>query len=195
MEDIHADGGQDMAQFQAALEPIVTVMQNMLDKMAAMDEEIDALSKLVNEEIIGGITNLYNSKQRMSGISSLQEKYGSLMGPYKDFYADLTDGHDIFEELYDDLDDLKKQTPEWSDESEASRVNALVDELKARLDKMNAHAKVLGGPAEASEGGEKPATIALSVEKTSAGQGMDADALKEKIRRMKSKVPADGIRF
>lgn len=184
MED---DSLQDLNQLQ----PIITVMKQMLDKMAAMDEEIDALSKLVNEEIIGGITNLYNSKQRISGVSSLQEKYGKLMGPYKDFYSDLTDGHDVYEELYDDLDEVKKSTEDWSDEREAEYVNSLIDQLKSRLEKMNGHISVLKAPSSDESGSiedvAKPTAVEISVSKTSAAPSLDTDALKEKIRQMKAK--------
>lgn len=154
------------------LEPIVTVIKQMLDKMAAMDEEIDSLTKLVNEEIIGGITNLYNSKQRMSGISSLSEKYGDKMGPYKDFYSELTDGKDIYTELYDELDNLKNESEDWSDDVEAQRVSALADELKSRLERMKSHT---GSAAE------------IVVETKSEPVKSDQDILIEKIRRMKAK--------
>ena len=183
MED---DSLQDLGQLQ----PIITVIQQMLDKIEAMDEEIDSLSKLVNEEIIGGITNLYNSKQKLSGISSLQEKYGAMMGPYKDFYSDLTDGHDVYEELYDDLDEVKKSAEDWSDEKEAEYVNSLIDELKSRLDKMNGHISAIKAPIP-SEGNEEetvtPKAVEISISKTVEKPELDTEALKEKLRRMKAK--------
>lgn len=181
----------DSLQDLSFLEPIVAVMKQMLDKIAAMDEEIDALSKLVNEEIIGGITNLYNSKQRMSGVGCLQEKYGKLMGPYKDFYSDLTNGHDMYEELYDELDEVKKSAEDWNDEREAEYVSSLVDELKSRLDKMNGHVSALKTSSLESgsigDGEKKPAAVEISVSKMSGAPSLDTDALKEKIRQMKAK--------
>jgi len=178
----------DEAQDQAQLDPIITVIKQILDKMASMDEEIDALKKLVNEEIIGGITNLYNSKQRMSGISSMSEKYGEIVSPYKDFYGELSGGRDIFEELYNDLDEMKSKSEDWSDEKEAARVQQLADELKGRLERMaKIGTSVLGGSSEAMP----ETSVELEVETPKEEKG--SSDLVDKIRRMKSK--AGDVRF
>ena len=178
----------DEAQDQAQLDPIITVIKQILDKMASMDEEIDALKKLVNEEIIGGITNLYNSKQRMSGISSMSEKYGEIVSPYKDFYGELSGGRDIFEELYNDLDEMKSKSEDWSDEKEAARVQQLADELKGRLERMaKIGTSVLGGSSEAMP----ETSVELAVETPKEEKG--SSDLVDKIRRMKSK--AGDVRF
>ena len=70
---------EDQKMIAEALEPIVTVIQQMLNKIQAMDEELDSLAKLVNEEIIGGITNLYNTKERLANVSCLKEKFLSVI--------------------------------------------------------------------------------------------------------------------
>jgi len=189
MSDMNMQHG-DEAQDQAMLDPIITVIKQMLDKMAAMDEEIDALTKLVNEEIIGGITNLYNSKQRMSGISSMSEKYGEMVSPYKDFYGELSGGKDIFEELYNDLDEMKSKSEDWSDEKEAARVQQLADELKGRLERMaKIGSSVLGGSSE--ESGEPAGSVEIEVATPKDEKG--SSDLVDKIRRMKSK--AGDVRF
>jgi len=179
MSDIdmnHSDEEQD----EGMLEPIKTVLKQMLDKIAAMDEEIDALTKLVNEEIIGGITNLYNSKQRMTGISSLSEKYGESMSPYKDFYGELSGGKDLFEELYNDLDEMKQKTEDWDDTKEAARVQQLADDLKARLERMTSMGSKLMG------GGEPEKSVEIEVETPKEGKG--SSDLVDKIKRMKAKA-------
>ena len=182
MSDMNMQHG-DEAQDQAQLEPIITVIKQILDKMAAMDEEIDALTKLVNEEIIGGITNLYNSKQRMSGISSMSEKYGEMVSPYKDFYGELSGGRDIFEELYNDLDEMKSKSEDWSDEKEAARVQQLADELKSRLERMSSIGnKVLGGSSDALP----DASVQIAVATPEEGKG--SSDLVDKIKRMKAKA-------
>lgn len=136
MDEMHSDESADLDLIQQALEPIVTVIKQMLDKIGAMDEEIDGLAKLVNEEIIGGITNLYNTKERMSGISSLSEKYGSLMGPYKDFYSEMTDGKDVYEALYDELDEFKKTAESVDDAQVDAKVAELANLLKGKFEKV-----------------------------------------------------------
>jgi len=179
MSDIHGDEQQDTAM----LEPIVTVIKQILDKMAAMDEEISALGKLVNEEIIGGITNLYNSKQRSAGIDGLQEKYGPVMGQYKDFYQDLKQDGDIYGDLYDDLDELKASSADWNDEAEASRVNELADMLKQKLESMKGH---IGGMSE--QGSPDSGAVSIEVGVAKPGEDASANSLIEKIRQMKKKT-------
>lgn len=143
MDEMHNDESADLELIQQALEPIVTVIKQMLNKINCMDEEIDGLAKLVNEEIIGGITNLYNTKERMCGISSLSEKYGSLMGPYKDFYSEMTDGKDVYEALYDELDEFKKSSEELDDSAVDSKVQELANLLKGKFEKVRG----MSGPA------------------------------------------------
>lgn len=144
--DMHEDESADIELIKSiigeALDPVVTVIKQMLDKMGAMDEEIDKLSQLVNEEILGGITNLYKTKERQGGISSLSEKYGSLMGPYKDFYSEMTDGADLYEKLYDELDEFKASAEEVDDAAVDAKVAELAEILKNKFEKV----KGLSGP-------------------------------------------------
>lgn len=154
------------------LDPIVTVIQQMLDKMGMMDEEIDSLTKLVNEEIIGGITNLYKSKERMSGISSLSEKYGNLMGPYKDFYSEMTDGSDIYEKLYDELEEFKSTAETADDAAVDAKVQELADMLKSKFDKVSSMGKKE----------EAPVAVEVEIEKKDE---VDPFA---KIKAMKSRM-------
>ena len=184
MEDLnHADMTEDQIQFMENIKPIVTVMQQMLDKIAAMDDELDALNKLVNEEIIGGITNLYNSKQRLSGISDLQAKYGELMGQYKDFYSEMTDGSDIYEKLYDELEEYKAGSDGADDAAIESRVKELSDILKAKFDKI----KGLGN--------EDHGVVAVEVTHPVVDDGKsNTDKILEKVKAMKAKA-GDNFKF
>lgn len=179
MSDFHEDASQDVEQIQEMLEPLVTVVKQILDKIAAMDEEIDGLSKLVNEEIIGGITNLYNTKERMGKISGLKEKYGPMMDKYGDFYHEMTD-NDLYEALYDELEELKSKTEGLDDAAVDAKVQELADMLQAKMDKMKGYAT----PANAEEA--NPATaVEVSIEKTTPVD--DKAELVDKLRKMKAK--------
>ncbi len=172
----HEDMGQDVELIKQVisehLEPIITVLKQVIQKQAAMDEEVDSLAKLVQEDILGGIEELHQSKQRLGGISSLSSKYGELFGPYSDFYSELTDGSDIYEKLYDELDELKKSKEDWSDEDESSEINKLAEMLKGKFEKI--------------KGMGKPAAIEVEVETTSAPVEESAeDKLRNRIRKMK----------
>ncbi len=161
-----------------ALEPIIAVVKQIIDKQAMIDEEVDSLAKLVQEEIIGGIENLYKTKERLSGISNLSSKYGELFGPYKDFYSELTDGSDIYEKLYDELDELKKGKEDWSDEDESSEISKIAEILKGKFEKI----KGMGKPA-----------VEVEVEVEKQPEETAEEKLRNKIRKMKEN--AKDVRF
>lgn len=183
----HVDQEADLEQIRQVIEPIVTVIKQILEKLSMMDEEIDSLARLVNDEIIGGITNLYNKKSRLDGISSLGSKYGEIMNPYKDFYSELTEGRDIFEALFDELEDYKKSSPDMNDEVIESKVKELAEALHQKMEKM----KSFGG---ASEGSISIAVESPEVKKIEeVGDGHSA--IIEKIKKMKADADAKGFRF
>ena len=172
----HEDEGMDVELIKQvlseALEPLIAVVKQIINKQAAMDEELDALSKLVNEEIIGGITNLYKTEERLHGISDLSTKYGEKFGPYNDFYKELSNGADPMEKLYEELEERKSSKEDWKDEDEAGTVDELVKELASRFDRF--------------KGIAAPKATEIEIEVSSEPKEMsDADKLKDKIRKMK----------
>ena len=177
-DTMHTDEPQDMDLITQVLGeqlgPIVTVIKQMLDKIESIEEELNGLEKVVNEEIIGGITKLYNEKERMSGISSLSEKYGSIMGPYKDFYSELTDGSDLYEKLYDELQEFKTSAPEADDAAVDAKVQELADLLKSKFEKI----KGLGQDRTAPD---------VSIEVATESPADKGGALVDKIKAMKAK--------
>lgn len=172
---MHEDMQQDVELIKQviseALDPVISVVKQLIQKQAAMDEELDSLAKLVQEEILDGIENLYKSKERLGGISNLSSKYGELFGPYSDFYSELTDGSDVYEKLYDELDEMKKSKEDWSDEDESSEISKLAEMLKGKFEKI--------------KGMGKPAAIEVEVETTSVPQDSAEDMLRNRIRKMK----------
>lgn len=181
MDTMHNDEQADVELIcrvlEEKLEPIVTVLKQMLDKMAAMDDEIDGLEKLVNEEIIGGITNLYNTKERLSGISGLSSKYGELMGPYKDFYSEMTDGADLYEKLYDELEEFKASAESVDDAAIDAKVQELASILKSKFEKVQG----LGKP-------QMEVEIEVEKKPEAMEEKPSGDDLIEKIRKMKAKA-------
>jgi len=138
----HTDAQADAEQ----LAPIIKVLEMVIDKFEALEERVECLDKLVTEEIIGGITKLYNEKSRAGGISSMMDKYKDKFDPYKDFYGEMTDGSDLYEKLFDEINEMKGSNPEWNDEVEGSKVGELADILKSKFEKV----KGMGAPVEAS---------------------------------------------
>jgi len=174
---MHEDMEQDVELIKQviaeSLEPVITVLKQVMAKQAAMDEELDGLAKLVQEEILDGIENLYKTKERMSGISNLSSKYGEMFGPYKDFYSELTDGSDIYEKLYDELDELKKAKENWSDEDENSAISNIAEILKNKFEKIK------------GMGGSSPTAVEVQIEKTGTPEISAEDKLRDRIREMK----------
>ena len=138
----HGDAAQDAEQ----LAPIIKVLEMVIDKFEALEERVECLDKLVTEEIIGGITKLYNEKSRAGGISSMMDKYKDKFDPYKDFYGEMTDGSDLYEKLFDEISEMKGSTPDWNDEVEGSKVGELAEVLKSKFEKV----KGMGAPVAAS---------------------------------------------
>ena len=171
--DLPESTGQGDAQQDAEqLAPIIKVLEMIIDKFECLEERVEGLDKLVTDEIIGGITTLYNEKTRMGNVSSLSEKYKDKFDPYKDFYSEVTDGSDLYEKLLDEIEEMKGQTPEWNDEIESSKVGELAEMLKGKFEKI----KGMGAPVG----------VAVEIEKTS---GDEEDPRLAKLREMKRKSP------
>lgn len=124
----------DMNQDLQLIQPLVQMVQ-------MLKEKTDYLEKLVVDELIGGITSLYNEQERDFSIKDLSNKYGEKFGPYKDFYQELS-GSDLYEKLYEELNERKSANPEWSDEAEMSVIDELVSSLKGKFDKIKGPAPV-----------------------------------------------------
>jgi len=137
----HSDEQADEALIAQYVEPLVDVINILVDKVNSLDEELNKLSCVVMDEIIGGITKLYGEKEKISNISGLSSKYGEKFGPYADFYKELS-GRDIYEGAYDELEERKQQTPDWNDEKELSTIEELANMLKGKFEKIK-------GPVEA----------------------------------------------
>jgi len=158
----------------AMLEPLVKAIQMICDKLEQLEEKVENLDKLVTDEIIGGITTLYNEKSRMGGIGEMTEKYKDKFDPYKDFYSSMTDGSDLYEKLYDEINSMKGDGSAWNEESEGSAIEGILGQLKAKHDKI--------------KGTGEPVGVSVEIEKTSTNEdGLD------KIRAMRKKNPE--VRF
>ena len=164
--DVHPDESQDLAM----LEPFAKVAEMLIGKMEQLEEQVEALDKLVTEEIIGGITSLYKEKSRMGGISSMMEKYKDKFDPYQDFYKE-TAGSSLYDDLYDEIEKMKEAEPDWNEEKECGKVDELFNGLKEH------HGKIKG--IVAPDDG-----IAIKVETKEAEQ--EADPL-EKVKAMRKK--------
>lgn len=159
----------DAAQDRQFLEPIVEALTLVIDELEHLKEEHAALKALVQDEIIGGVTNLYNQSVRQSGISELKGKYGEMFGPYEESWKSMSEdpNSDLYEKLYDLVDELRKGS-DYSEELEHNTMNEVLEKMKGSL---------------------KPA-VSVEIEKTVEAPAEDPLA---KIKEMKRK--AGNIKF
>lgn len=132
--DVAQDVATDAEQDRQFLEPIVEALTLVIDELERLQEEHKALKALVEDEIIGGVTNLYNQSVRQSGISELKGKYGEMFGPYEESWKAMSEdpNADLYEKLYDLVDELKKG-PDYSDELEHNTMNEVLEKMKGSL--------------------------------------------------------------
>ena len=170
MEESMEAGNPDAAQDQ-------TLIQQMIaEAIGPLREQIELLTQIVDDEIIGGVTTLYQSQQKMSEIQRLQEQYGNdeMFGPdMQSFYKDATDGKDLFEMLHSDLSDAKSSTPDWSDDMEGPLIQKLHGGLKEKMLKLR--------------GASAPAPVAVETTEVKAEPVASSkmDDVVKKIRDMK----------
>lgn len=181
--------GGDMSHMDAKADEEVAAEQNavtvemLLPILEWFKEEIENLNKAVFDELIGGVSNLYKKNKKEVGIKGLREKYGAQFGPYEDSFRNAADGSELFDRLYDYLEDLKTKAGEgWNDEAEGGAIGSLFDKLKSTFKE-----KVEPITEAVEESGEAPKVV--EVETVSAADGSDdlLDRIKRKTERLKGR--------
>jgi hypothetical protein len=127
----HPDAEQDIQQ----ITPLIEAVQFLAAQMETMNERIEKIEKVVMEDLIGGITNLYKTNQRDSSIAGLKEKYGSLFDPHKDAIDAFYPGVDVYEHLQDLLEEMKGGEG-FTDEAFDGTVRESVQELQDKIAKL-----------------------------------------------------------
>jgi hypothetical protein len=167
----------DQAAEDDRIEQLCAVVESQQAKIAAMDEEIDMLIKLVQEEIIDKVRAGVEENEHANGIKSLQDKYGEKFGPHKDFYASISGGADIYEKLLEDIAEAKEGKESWSDEDEAGHIDGLL----GRLSQMKEGVK--GSLGEST----KPEGLAVEVKKVEAAPVSGTAGITEMVKQMKKR--------
>lgn len=167
-------GHADVEQDKETMKPLVDAVLALCEKVKAIDEKLEGLDKIVMDEIIGGVTNLYNERKRMSGIDELSGKYKEKFSPYEGFFKELS-GSDLYDALYDEIQNMKGENPEWDDEKESSAIEQILGNIKAKHDKI----KGIEPPVEG---------VAIEVS-TAQAEPDEKEKLAERIRAMRKKAP------
>ena len=166
----HADEQQD----KETMEPLVQAVLALCEKVKSLEEKVEGLDKIVMDEIIGGVTNLYNERKRMSGIDELSGKYKEKFSPYEGFFKELS-GSDLYDALYDEIQNMKGEGSDWDDEKESGAIEQILGNIKAKHDKI----KGIEPPVEG---------VAIEVS-TAQAEPDEMGSLQERIRGMRKKAP------
>ncbi len=134
----HPDAMQD----EAMIDPIRQAILLLEERLKAYDIRIEAIEKVLNELLIG-ITQLYDRNKREMGISSFREKHGGLYdsarGPWEALAkAGLIDsGLGLDDGLYDAIEKLKSGDAEWNDDKEIDAIKKFAAGLTGKLKELS----------------------------------------------------------
>jgi len=168
---------QDRALIESILEPVISSIQELVQLVSEDHEKLELLGHLVQDELIGGITSVYEKHQRDKGIAGLSEKYGEAFGPFKDFFSELSGGKDVYEALFEDLEELKGSSEGWDDDKEKARVDEVVGGLKSKRDSLSKFGQ--------------PAVSEIEVEIKKEPEAPTVDPL-DRVRKMRAAAEGKG---
>ncbi len=179
-------GGDNQAEEDEKFESLAQAVQLLQAQYDALDEKVDCVVKLLQDEIVGPIAEEYEAGRRANGIKGLSEKYGDKFGEYGDFYKGLT-GSELFEKLFDELEERKAGADQWTEESESGAIEELLNGLKAKKD------AVAGALSPKEETKEEPKGSAVVVEKVTAEPESKGESIEDYVRKLKARgIPGMG---
>jgi len=123
---------------QDPIAAIAAVMELFASKLEAIEERQAKLESVVVDEIIGGISNLYNDNMRVEGIKGLKGKYADLFGPHEGAFQELYGG-DVYEKLFDMIEELKGGEG-FTDELGDSKIKEIAAQLQKKISKVKEQA-------------------------------------------------------
>jgi hypothetical protein len=160
-----------------AIEVLANNQETLDKRLSAIESGISDLRKVVMDDLIGGIKDLYGENVRADGISGLKAKYGEKFGALEGDFSDLYGG-DLWEKLYDAFSDVAEAEQE-------PKIMEVFNGLKAKFDKLKgvtAPAAVEATVVTPAPEGEKPAAEPAKDE--AAAASMD-DLIKKTIGKLK----------
>ena len=158
------------------VEELANALDILVNKVEELEGTVMVLKKTVDDDLIGGIRNLYDENVRASGISDLKGKYGSLFSPYEKGLGEMGVS-DVYGELHDMLARLKAETPDFSEEMGDSKIREIAKMIGDKF------AAITGKPAEV----EATKVEAAPVEEPKVEEEDPQAAIKRAVERMKAK--------
>jgi hypothetical protein len=149
-ETEHPDAAQDIAQFRPVIEGLVKALHLIANKVDHIEGRHNALEKLVTEDLIGGIHEMYKTKVKNDRIGALKTKYGAELQPHFDALQHVMPGVDHWSHLHDHTQGL-----------EGDALDSHIHELSKGLGETLGKIRGTGGvPVEAKPIAEEHVTVA-----------------------------------
>lgn len=118
----------DEAQDEATIAPLVQVLEYLLQK-------VETLEKVVMEDIIGGITSIYDDNLHIQKKNDVIGKYGEKFKPYETALKELYPEDDLYENLLGELEEMRKGEG-YTDEMGDAKVSEIEAALKNKFSKV-----------------------------------------------------------
>jgi hypothetical protein len=170
----HGDEFQDLQM----MEPILKVLEIMIDKMEELESRLEANEKLVVDDLFGGIDKMYNDNLRKQSVDGLRGKYKDLFEPHMGALSELAPGEDIYDALHEILEPLR-QGEGWDDEKELGAVSGAAEAIAKKI--------------AAIKGAGVPAGGAVEVTQVSAEPINPENKFMDKVRKMKENATRKGM--
>ena len=150
-------------------EGICKVLEIIVDRLEALEKEAAETSRLVTEEIIGGIKSVYDRNARMMKISDLRTKHADF--PYAGDFQDMYSA-----DLFDKLADV---------EGGEEKIAEILDAIRAKFDKIKGVQKAVSVEVTPAEGEAVPvAEEPAAVEEEVSAEEPESDEIDSLIRDM-----------
>jgi hypothetical protein len=152
------------------------------DAVEYLMKRLDLLEKVVMDEFIGGIKDMYNQNLRKKNLSGLEEMYGSDLEQFRSPYREMMgEDHDLLEDLLDQIDEMESG---WEDvENPFDRDGQTAEVIQKLKDKMS---RIMGLP-----GVESVSAVVDTDEPVSEDmieeEGTEEDELMKKVRQLSKK--------
>jgi len=161
-EKDHPDAAQDAEQLKPLVEGLIQAIQTIDARLNHLEGGHGALSKLVTDDLIGGIHNMYKAKMKGDRIEMLKSKYGEMLQPHLDALSEIAPG-----DHWGNLHDLSEG---MDDEALDGHMKALAGGLKDKLDRVRGVGSPVVAKVEAHElppeEGKKVEGAVKTIEKT-----------------------------
>lgn len=127
------EGGHSEASEEVAMEQVVAAIKMLAEQHALLDEKVEMLEKLVQEEIIGGITKLYHNNQRALRVDGLRQGLGEYAGIGEAFGKAFPKKDGSPRDIYEAIDEMLEGERGKEGYDEMAMGKSMAEKIKGKL--------------------------------------------------------------